>query len=161
MFDVRETDIKLRGDNNIQSTQSLFIEFNRDAPYTLQSRDKDKEGRKVLSIYQVYMDSVDEYDAAMRIVGNLEHWRKLCSLNWFMEGIPEKGCTGLKQWREDMQRRDQSLAKAKLLEAVNEGNVNASRFLYEKSSSKEKQVRKKEKEVMPTSSAVANFKKFQ
>lgn len=95
MFHVNDTDIVLTGPTNIQFTQALFVEFNPDAPYTLRTRDRERDGRKVISAYQVYMQSVDEYDAAMRLVGSLEHWRKLCSLKWFMEEVPDKGGSGV------------------------------------------------------------------
>lgn len=145
MHDVRETDhIKLLGDNGIQLTQGLFVEFDPKAPYTMQVRDKQtKNGHTAISVYQVYMDSIDEYDAAMRIVGNLEHWRKLCGLKWFREGIAGVVSIGLDQWREDMAMRDASKAKEQLIKSVESSNVNASKFLYEAST------KKKSKDVKP------------
>lgn len=131
MFDVRETDIQLLGPTRIQYTKALFYEHEpSSAPYTMCTRDKERDGRKVISAYQVYMQSVDEYDAAMRLVGSMEHWRKLCSLKWFMDGIPGRA-DGLKQWRKDMKDRDASNAKKLLMEKASEGNVQAARYLHE------------------------------
>lgn len=161
MYDVRETDTRLLAENGVQLTQGLFHEFNfEDAPYTMQVRDKiTKDGRKVLSAYQIYMDSVDEYDAAMRLVGNLEHWRKLCGLKWFREGVAGVVSIGLDQWREDMAARDASKAKAQLLKSVEEANVNASKFLYEASTKKKAKNLKEEKPVEESSAVLATFKK--
>ena len=159
MHDVRETDhIKLLGDNGIQLTQGLFVEFSPEAPYTMQVRDKQtKNGHTAISAYRVYMESVDEYDAAMRLVGNLEHWRKLCGLKWFREGIAGVVSIGLDQWREDMAMRDASTAKEQLIKNVQSSNVNASKFLYEASTKKKAKDIKQPKEE-GESTALAIFK---
>ena len=131
MWDIRNTDEDLRMSNNILPTQALFYEFgNKDALYTLKSRDVQKDGKLYRSLYKIYMESIDEYEAALRFVGDMGHWRKLCSLQWFMDGAPQFSWEGLKQLREDMAYRDKSEAKKKLMEAVNQGNVNAAKVLY-------------------------------
>lgn len=131
MWDIREQSIPLKASNNIMMTQGLFYEFqNPDAPYTLKNQDVTKGDKTYVSIYRVYMESADEYEAAMRIVGSMQHWRKLCSQAWFLEGIDAFSWEGIKQAREDMAARDKSLAKKQLLEAASEGNVTAMKTVY-------------------------------
>lgn len=93
--------------------------------YTLKERDGE-----LPSAYRVYMSSVDEYEAAMKLLGSMRHWRRLCGLNWFMKGIPEKGFDGLASWRKDMELRDKSKAKKQLKEAAEAGVVSAQQTLY-------------------------------
>lgn len=131
MWDIRKTDEALRMSNGILPTQALFYEFgNKDALYTLKSRDVAKDGKVYMSIYKIYMESVDEYEAALRLVGDMGHWRKLCSLKWFVEGLPQFSWEGLAQLRSDMASRDKSVAKKQLLEAASEGNVTAMKTVY-------------------------------
>ena len=82
------------------------------------------------SAYSMYMDSTDEYEAAMKICGTMKAWRALCRSNWFMTGFKEHGHEGLHQWRQDMEARDKSLAKQQLQAKADEGNVAAMTKLY-------------------------------
>ena len=82
------------------------------------------------SAYRIYMESVDEYAAAIKLVENMRNWRKLCACDWFMNGVPEIGHEGLVQWRKDMELRDKSLAKQQLKVRAEEGNVAAMTKLY-------------------------------
>jgi len=82
------------------------------------------------SAYQMYMDSVDEYEAALKICGTMKAWRALCKSNWFMLGYTEHGHEGLVQWRKDMEARDKSAAKKLLQQKAEEGNVAAMTKLY-------------------------------
>ncbi len=69
------------------------------------------------SAYQIYMNSVDEYEAAMKLVGSLFHWQELCKTKWFMEAVT--------QWREHMALRDFSIAKKVVMKEA-KGNDGAS-----------------------------------
>lgn len=82
------------------------------------------------SAYRIYMSSADEYEAAMRLVGSMRHWRRLCGLQWFMNGIPTGSFDGLRSWRKDMELRDKSSAKKQLMESAEAGVVSAQRALY-------------------------------
>lgn len=93
--------------------------------YTLKENDSD-----LPSAYKIYMASTDEYDAAMKIVGSMRHWRRLCGLQWFMNGIPQAGFDGLRSWRKDMEMRDKSTAKKQLMDSAEAGVVSAQRALY-------------------------------
>ncbi len=110
-------------------TGSLFAETtqdtNRDPVFTL--KDYDKKG--IPSAYQLYMTSIDEYDAAMKLVGSMTHWRKLLACSWFMNGDMDKNITGLDSWRRDMAARDASTAKTKIMEKVKEGDRQAAQYM--------------------------------
>lgn len=143
-WDVRERDEQLKGSNNVMLTQGLFFEYNGlDSVYTLKNEDIVRAGKSFTSFYKVYMQSPDEYEAALRLVGSMQHWRKLCQLAWFMDGDPVWGWEGLNQMRLDMSARDKSMAKIKLMEAMESGNVTAMRALYGESAPKKQPVKKK------------------
>lgn len=117
-----------------RKTETLFAEsisYNSKQKYTplYTLREQEKDG--LPSAYQIYMHSVDETDAALKLVGSLSHWRRLCGLKWFMEGAQEMGHEGLLQWREDMRARDATTAKSQLLDQAATGNVAAARKLYD------------------------------
>lgn len=133
-WDVRERSVKTASTTNIKLTQGLFIEFqnsDEEAPYTFKEFDVYKNDRVYISFSSVYLDSVDEYDAAMRLVGSWKHWQKLCSLKWFLEGLPQFNWEGLESLRATVQARDRSLARRKLLEAAADGNVTAAKSILE------------------------------
>lgn len=131
-WDCKQQRVKLKVGQNNDATQALFYEFptGKNATYTLKNDDVMYKDQLRVSAYQVYMHSVDEYDAAIKLVGSMKHWRKLCDLKWFMEGMPEHSFEGLESWREDMALRDASLAKKQLQESAMSGNVNAQKILY-------------------------------
>lgn len=128
--------MELKAKNGIQLTQGLFYEFNNvDAPFTLRAEDYTSgRGNTYTSVSKIYMESVDEYDAAMKILGSWEHWEKLCNLKWFTEGYTTStGMVygGLNNWRNQMKLRDESLAKSQLIDQVKMGNTAAIRYLHE------------------------------
>lgn len=92
-------------------TASLFIETtqdsNRDPIFTM----RDHSVKGMICVYDVWMNSVDEGDAAMKLVGSMSHWRKLLRCDWFMHGNAELSFEGLLQWRQDMLTRDMTRAK--------------------------------------------------
>jgi hypothetical protein len=113
-------------------TESSFIEVIQGTSkdkYTPEYSLKDYDNRGYISAYQVYMHSVDETEAAMKLFGSLAHWRKLCGLKWFINGRKEHGFEGLASWREDMAARDKTLAKRVLLKQCENGNVTAARSI--------------------------------
>lgn len=115
--------------------------------YSLSNRDKTlDDGTFYPSAYLIYMSSADENEAAIKLVGSLQHWRKLINdTPWFLEGSKTfawTGFEGLAQWREDMQARDNSIAKALLFESAAGGNVQAQKALYTDSKVKQTAGRK-------------------
>lgn len=133
MWDVRQvTGVPLRGANNILLTQALFVEFgNEDAPYTLKMDHQERNGKQYISLCRVFLESADEYEAAMRLVGNWKHWQKLCENKWFSDGFDQFNFEGMNSLRETMKMRDRSLAKTKLIEAVQQGSVTAAKILLD------------------------------
>lgn len=156
--------MKLKGDNGVQYTQGLFYEFNNpDAPYTLRTEDYTaRSGKTYRSIYQIFMDAVDEYEAAELILGSQEHWRKLCKQDWFLNGkVIGAGDTarrmdGLLQWREDKKAKDASLAKKLLIQEAENGSVSAQKILYDSARKDAKPV-KKEKAPTTKGSPVSDL----
>lgn len=92
---------------------------------------RDHDGNGLPSAYLIYMTSVDEYDAATKLVGSMRHWRKLLDATWFMEGNPKKGFEGLLQWRQDMQERDASAGKRSLMSQAKKGDTSAARKMID------------------------------
>lgn len=85
------------------------------------------------SAYAIYMDSIDEYDAAQKLLGSTLHWDSLLRCTWFMEGkhLGEQKLTmGLHDWRAHKDRAEKSKAKEQLMSAAEAGNVTAQRTLY-------------------------------
>lgn len=120
----------IQTDNNINLTAALFLETADDkstAMYTL----REFEYNGYPSAYLIYMNSADEYEAAMKLVGSMRHWEKLCGSKWFMEGKGVATHRGLEAWRLDMVLRDQSNAKRLLIEQAEQGSVTAQRILFE------------------------------
>lgn len=141
--------MKYMDKSNRPRTESLFLETCRyqtarkyDPVYTLRSYER----KGLPSAYQIYMSSINEYEAAMKIVGCMRHWRKLCSLKWFMEGIEEQQFDGLAQWRIDKAAKDQADALHLLKENAENGNVTAQRTLLE-ASKQAKEVGRPKKEI--------------
>jgi hypothetical protein len=152
--------MNLKDKRGVQRTESLFhetiqppIRKKYDPVYSL--RDYDHKGYP--SAYQIYMNSIDEHEAALKLVGSLSHWRKLTSLKWFLEGRPECQFEGLIQWREDMKARDASSAKQVLQEQVKEKNITAARALLAESKTKTATAAKAKSSAAPADSNVADF----
>jgi hypothetical protein len=132
------SDTKLRATNGVMYTETLFEE-------TISSRMK-KAGHEAIyslrecpvsdlpSAYQIYINSTDETEAALKLVGSLAHWRKLCNLKWFISGRPEISFEGVLQWRKDMWERDRSESKKVLIGLCKSGNVTAARALHKMAS---------------------------
>ena len=122
---------ELRDSRGAQRTENLFVEVSqtKDKYKPLYSLKSYHQTDEYPSAYLIYMASVDETDAALKIVGSLAHWRKLCKLKWFRDGRPEHAFEGVESWRRDMADRDKSEAKRVLLSQCREDNVTAARAL--------------------------------
>lgn len=126
--------------NNRRRTRALFREtmnttqLKQYAPvYTLceQSVWEPYHGVWLPSAKQIYLHSVDEYDAARRMVGSVEHWNYLIKLDWFVEGTDDHRWTSLSQWREEHQFIKESEALRRLWQKADEGNVAAIKALLD------------------------------
>lgn len=143
---------KLKGSNGVYLTQGLFYEYNNpEAPYTLRPDDyTSRKGNTYKSFARVYRESVDEYDAAMDLLGSWQHWQKLCKESWFLTGeVNGSTFTGLNHWREEKDKANESAAKRVLLDAIADGDTQSAWKLYDKVTKKEmqKSVGRPEKKV--------------
>ena len=97
--------------------------------YALTERDAVGDCKK---LYDIFINSVDEYDFAIKAFGSKGHVDKLKTIKWFLEGWP--GCSsfrGYNAWLEDMQARDESLGKRILIEKAEDGDVGAAKKLID------------------------------
>lgn len=117
-------------------TQALFYESSNGTRekytpiYTFKLRDYEVAGiGKMISAYKVYMDAIDEYDAAVKLVGNLHHWEMLCASKWFMEGgiFPAVSHLGLKTWREHKAAKERSIYLSILQEKAKDNDTTAAK----------------------------------
>lgn len=100
--------------------------------YTL--KEFDDEERNLPSAYRIYMDCVDEYEAAMRIVGSTRFWDRLCRNAWFIEPTrtnPIPGFDGLISWRQDKLAQQQSRVRRLLLDAAEEGDMASAKKIFD------------------------------
>ena len=64
-------------------TKALFFEnrfqttVTEPAPYCLKSNDWEAKGVVYRSMYLIYMSCDSEYEAAIKLLGNFQHWTKL------------------------------------------------------------------------------------
>ena len=109
-----------------RATQALFWEHrhacrwkekNFHPPYNLSMRDHDD----TLSMPQIYFQCASEYEAALVLLGNWEHWEKLCATKWFPKY--------LEKWRNEKDRREQAIGRGKIIELANSGNLAAAKYL--------------------------------
>jgi hypothetical protein len=108
-------------------TQALFFErrfqttSDITAPYCLKSHDHELHGVMYRSMYLIYISCDSEYEAAITLLGNYAHWLKLKKCLWFVPYLEE--------WNAELGLREQALAKSKLVQLTEGGNVTAARTL--------------------------------
>jgi len=110
------------------------------------------------SAYLIYMGSVDEFDAAKKLAPSHRIWEMMTEAHWFMHGDPVRSHDGLASWRQHMKARDDSMAKALLLEKVKEGDVTSARALL--AEGKKKHTTKRKKIAKQDSPEVTMIKEF-
>lgn len=108
-------------------TQALFFEFrhqttsNTLAPYCLKPHDHIYKDRVYRSMYLIYISCDSEYEAAIKLLGNYAHWTKLKGCSWFEQH--------LEAWNAELLLREEALARSKLVDLTEKGNVTAARTL--------------------------------
>lgn len=108
-------------------TKALFYEHRHqttvtlDAPYCLKPNDHEFKGVVYKSMYLIYMSCDSEYEAAIKLLGNYQHWTKLKRCTWFLPYVEE--------WNAELVLRESALAKSKLVTLTEAGNVTAARTL--------------------------------
>lgn len=114
-------------------TDSLFVErlakrhkaAGTKPVYCLSERQDKKDLQR---LYDIFINSIDEYDFAVKAFGSKAHLDKLKTIKWFTEGW--NGCLtfrGYNEWLEDMQQRDMSTAKKALMDKTLDGDVSAAK----------------------------------
>lgn len=91
-------------------TKSLFTEFSAsDKTYTLYTL-QDEDKAEYPSLYRLYMEMGDltEYEFATKYFYNWEHWKLLCTLEWFIPHVA--------RWREELDLK----TKAEALKRIKE-----------------------------------------
>ena len=106
-------------------------------PYTLRTRDyegTDIKGNIIIykSLYQIYMDSRDEYQFAMRAFNSYQQFNLLLNYDWFIEGRSKKAFAGINGWREEKEARDKSVNLKRITELADMGNVQSIKLLEER-----------------------------
>lgn len=108
-------------------TKALFYEHRfqttvkTTAPYCLKANDHELRGVIYKSMYLIYMSCDSEYEAAIKLLGNYQHWTKLKRCTWFLPYVEE--------WNAELVLRESALAKSKLVTLTEAGNVTAARTL--------------------------------
>jgi hypothetical protein len=108
-------------------TKALFYEHRHQttvetaAPYCLKANDHEFKGVVYKSMYLIYMSCDSEYEAAIKLLGNYQHWTKLKRCTWFLPYVEE--------WNAELVLRESALARAKLVALTEAGNVTAARTL--------------------------------
>jgi hypothetical protein len=109
-----------------RATQALFWEHRHASRwkekgiipvYNLSKRDHDD----TLSMQQIYFQCASEYEAAMVLLGDWEHWERLTSCKWFQPHL----C----KWRQEKARRDSHMGRSKIIELAEQGNLAAAKYL--------------------------------
>jgi len=121
---------------------------------------KPEEHKGLPSAYKIYMESIDEYDAATKLAPNMKVWDAMVDANWFREGDIRHAHDGLKVWRQHMKARDASLARSVLIEKTQNGEITAARALLAESKTRNGVGRKTKKSntESPTITRIKDWK---
>lgn len=128
-----------KSSTGVAFTQALFYEWNNpDAIYTMRDSGLSpvyvaRSGKEYQSLPYIFRNSNSEYDCAIDTLGSWEHWKKLCNLEWFMTGaIMNAQLSGLNDWRVEKELAEESKAKQVLMQAIEDGDIQAAKFIYDK-----------------------------
>lgn len=76
------------------------------------------------SAHKIYMDSMNEYEAAKQLVPTWEFWKNMLKTSIKVRKLVEA-------WREEKMLKDQAEARRMLWAQAEKGNVSAQKILYE------------------------------
>ena len=128
-----------------RATQALFWEHrhacrwkkkNFHPPYNLGKKDHDD----TLSMAQIYFQCPSEYEAALILLGDWEHWEKLTSCGWFMPHILK--------WRAEKAQRDAAMARGLIADGAAKGDRHWIKYLDQQHTNSVQRI-KEVKEVEP------------
>ena len=111
------------------------------------------------SAYQVFMGSIDEYEAALKIVPNMKTWDQLKEASWFLNGDVAHSFEGLAVWRDHMKQRDASAAREALMTKMQSGDVTAAKAILADTKVKAP-VGRKSKQTKEEIASVTRIKEF-
>ena len=123
---------------------------------------KQAEFKGLPSAYQVYMESIDEYDAASKLVPNMKIWDDMTKPSgWFFKGDMTRSHQGLEVWREHKRAKDASEMKGLLKKKAKGGDTTAAKALLQETKTKAPVGRKTNTKTAktPTDSRVLEFKR--
>lgn len=97
--------------------------------YTIEVQDSD-----LPSAHQIYMNSMNEYDAAVKLTPSWEYWQGM------LKSVKIKRM--IENWREEKMLKDQAAAREMLWDQAKKGNVSAMKVLYESKKEEAEQKRR-------------------
>ena len=127
---------------------NVFHEFNKEAHddypplYTM----REQPFRGLPSAYLIYMTSDSEYEAAIKLLGSWQHWKRFWGNKQFMGGMQGQAWEGLTAWREEKEIRDAAKAYLQLKASAEMGSVPAQKQVFD-SNTKVKRGRPSKAEV--------------
>ena len=149
---AEEDFLKLFTANGVFCHKAMFFEMSNPTTrdkYPCLFTLKPREYKGLPSAYQVYIDSIDEYDAAQKLCPNMNVWEQLCEKKWFLDGADPQMKTfeGLTVWRERMKARDASKALEVLQNNAASGDTTSAKALLANTKTKAPVGRKTKKET--------------
>ena len=97
------------------------------------------EDNELPSAHKIFMESMNEYDAAMKLVPSWEYWKNMLRTSVRIAKL-------IDEWREEKLLKDQAAARQMLWDQAKKGNVSAQRILYE-SKKEEAAQKRQQKEI--------------
>lgn len=101
------------------SLPGQYMKEKKDPLFTINPEDDD-----LPSAYKIYMESVNEYEAATKICPSWDFWKNMLKSSPRVRKV-------IDEWREEKYLKDQAAARRLLWDAAEKGNVSAQRILYE------------------------------
>lgn len=110
---------------------------------------RDYEFRDYVSLKQIYMNSVDEFDCAMKAFGSWDFWLYLCKNPAFLNGTQLRAqWTGILNWREEKRLMEQNAAKKIIIDLAAKGNFAAAKMLFDNTTVKDSVGRPSQEKVL-------------
>lgn len=110
----------------------------KDPVYNIEPEDDDLPSAK-----KIYMESMNEYEAAIALTPSWEYWKNMLKTSVKVRRL-------IDDWREEKFQKDQAAARRMLWDAAKKGNVSAQRILYEARKEEQQQKLRQKKEVTQT-----------
>lgn len=120
----------LRGSNGRMLTLGLVYDYNQSggeegerpaAIFTMGEDDKEVDGRKLYSLKRIILSCNTEYEVAMKLFGDWEHWLLFKNNNILKEDIA--------MWLTSIEMRKQALAEQTLISQALNGDVSAAKAI--------------------------------